>query len=104
MFYDLDVNVPRGARSEVLDTLSRLGYNVIAFTTIVSGVKKLKEEHVQNIEASQHGSRKRVVRHLQHSDIAFILRTKETNFYCYYSPCSSPPRVMEMHLLLYSSA
>lgn len=46
MFYDLDVRIDRQGRGKAIQTLSRLGYDVIAFTTTISDVKKLGPEHL----------------------------------------------------------
>lgn len=46
MFYDLDVNIPRQAHEQALQTLQTLGYDVVAFTTTVSGERKLTADHL----------------------------------------------------------
>lgn len=46
MYYDLDINVARGARSKALQTLSRLGYDVVAFTTTIADATTISPEHV----------------------------------------------------------
>jgi RNase P/RNase MRP subunit p30 len=45
MFHDLKVEVPVGERAEAARVCARLGYDVIAFNTTVSGVRKLGPEH-----------------------------------------------------------
>lgn len=46
MFHDLNVDIPRQGRAQALDTLQRLGYDVVAFTTTVSGERKLQPQHL----------------------------------------------------------
>lgn len=46
MFHDLDVRVERHERKSALRSLQNLGYDVIAFTTTVKGVKKIPAEQL----------------------------------------------------------
>lgn len=46
MFYDLDVNVTREARSRTLQTLSRLGYDVVAFSTTIADATTISPEQL----------------------------------------------------------
>lgn len=46
MFHDLDVLVPPEAREAALQTLQRLGYDVVAFTTVIDGQKKLSDKDI----------------------------------------------------------
>lgn len=53
MFYDLDVRIDRQGREKAVQTLSRLGYDVVAFTTTISDVKKLGPEHLPQRKKQQ---------------------------------------------------
>lgn len=50
MFHDLNVNVPQFGRKAVLETLHRLGYDVVAFSRTIQGQKKLLEKDLPTRE------------------------------------------------------
>lgn len=64
MYYDLDVDVTRDARSRTLQTLSQLGYDVVAFSTTIADATTISPEQLpQRISddgAIQSSARKQV--------------------------------------------